>query len=326
MSVFFRLDYLKRMSILLFAGRDFLSMADLSRDEIQGLLDLGINLKAQAREHTLKELLAAKVIGLLFEKPSTRTRASFETAVYQLGGQAMYLRADELQLARGEPLKDTARILGAYLSGIVIRTYAHQTLTEFAEYAPVSIINALSDLEHPTQVLSDMLTIQEVKGRLSKLRFVWVGDGNNVCNSWLLGGATMGMNLVISCPRGFEPDKSATAKAQKLADTSGGTIEFVRDPKKAVANADILYTDVWISMGQEKGARTKQQKFKPYQVNAKLLSKAGSGVSVMHCLPAHRGLEITDDVLEGSSSIVWKQAENKLHGARAVLAAFLSVS
>jgi ornithine carbamoyltransferase len=274
----------------------------------------------------MKESLVGKVIGLLFEKPSTRTRASFETAVYQLGGQAMYLRADELQLARGEPLKDTARILGAYLNGIVIRTYGHQTLIEFAEYAPVPIINALSDLEHPTQVVSDMLTIQEVKGPLSNLRFVWIGDGNNVCNSWLLGGATMGMDLVVSCPKGFEPDKSVTAKAQKLADVSGGTIEFVRDPRKAVDQADIIYTDVWISMGQEKGARRKEQKFKSYQINSKLLSRAGSRVSVMHCLPAHRGLEITDDVLEGANSIVWKQAENKLHGARAILAAFLSVS
>ncbi len=301
-------------------------MGDLSRAEIQGLLDLGLNLKVKARDRTMKESLVGKVIGLLFEKPSTRTRASFETAVYQLGGQAMYLRADELQLARGEPLKDTARILGAYLNGIVIRTYGHQTLIEFAEYAPVPIINALSDLEHPTQVVSDMLTIQEVKGPLSNLRFVWIGDGNNVCNSWLLGGATMGMNLVVSCPKGFEPDKSVTAKAQKLAEVSGGTIEFVRDPKKAVDDADIIYTDVWISMGQEKGAKRKEQKFKSYQINAKLLSRAGSQVSVMHCLPAHRGLEITDDVLEGANSIVWKQAENKLHGARAILAAFLSVS
>ena len=301
-------------------------MGDLSRTEIQGLLDLGLDLKMKAREGTMEESLAGKVIGLLFEKPSTRTRASFETAVYQLGGQAMYLRADELQLARGEPLKDTARILGAYLNGIVIRTYGHQTLIEFAEYAPVPIINALSDLEHPTQVVSDMLTIQEVKGPLSNLRFVWIGDGNNVCNSWLLGGATMGMNVIVSCPKGFEPDKSVTAKAQKLADLSGGTIEFVRDPKKAVDHADIIYTDVWISMGQEKGAKRKEQKFKSYQINAKLLSRAGSEASIMHCLPAHRGLEITDDVLEGANSIVWKQAENKLHGARAILAAFLSVS
>ncbi len=310
----------------MFAGRDFLSVADLDGKELEDLLELGLKMKADAKAGMLKAELAGKVIGLLFEKPSTRTRASFETAVYQLGGQAMYLRADELQLARGEPLKDTARILGAYLNGLVIRTYAHQTLVEFAEYAPVSIINALSDLEHPTQIVADMLTIREVKGRLSNLRFVWVGDGNNVCNSWLLGGAAVGMNLVISCPKGFEPIKSMVRQAEKVAERSGGTVNLVSDPKKAVADADVIYTDVWVSMGQEKGAKGKERKFKDYQINSKLVSKAGSGVSVMHCLPAHRGLEITDEVLEGPDSIVWKQAENKLHGARAVLAAFLSVS
>jgi ornithine carbamoyltransferase len=314
------------LKTLLFAGRDFLSVADLSGTELEALLDLGLKLKADARAGSLKPDLTGKVIGLLFEKPSTRTRASFEAAVYQLGGQAMYLRADELQLARGEPLKDTARILGAYLNGLIIRTYAHQTLVDFAEYAPVSIINALSDLEHPTQIVADMLTIREVKGVLSNIRFAWVGDGNNVCNSWLLGGAAVGMNLVISCPKGFEPDKSVVKAGEKLAERSGGTINFVRDPNKAVDNADIIYTDVWISMGQEKGAKAKERKFKNYQINSKLVSRAGSGVSVMHCLPAHRGLEITDEVLEGPNSIVWKQAENKLHAARAVLAAFFSVS
>lgn len=238
----------------------------------------------------------------------------------------MYLRADELQLARGEPLKDTARILGSYLNGLVIRTHGHQNLEEFANYSPVPIINALSDLEHPTQIIADMLTIHEVKGALSNLRFVWLGDGNNVCNSWLLGGATMGMKVVVSCPKGFDPPKPVVDSAQILAKRSGGSVELVRDPKKAVEAADIVYTDVWVSMGQEKGAKQKERKFKPYQLNGKLVSRAGSNVSVMHCLPAHRGLEITDDVLEGPSSIVWKQGENKLHGARAVLAAFLSVS
>jgi len=309
-----------------FAGRDFLSIDNLDRTEIEGLLDLGLKLKTEAKEGALKQSLIGKVIGLLFEKPSTRTRASFETAVYQLGGEAMYLRADELQLARGEPIRDTARILGGYLNGIIIRTYGHQVLLDFAEYSPVPIINALSDLEHPTQIVSDMLTIREVKGTLSDLRFVWLGDGNNVCNSWLLGGAIMGMKLVVSCPKGFEPEKSFVIRARKLASASGGTIEFIRNPKKAVDSADVVYTDVWVSMGQEKSAKSKVRKFKAYQINSKLLTKAASNVSVMHCLPAHRGFEITDEVLEGPHSIVWKQAENKLHGARAVLTAFLSVS
>jgi len=300
-------------------------MGDLTPGDTQSLLELAIKLKSDAKQGMFKHSLSGKVIGLLFEKPSTRTRASFETAVYQLGGQAMYLRADELQLTRGEPLKDTARVLGTYLNGIVIRTYAHQTLVEFAEYAPVPIINALCDIEHPTQVISDMLTILEAKGKLSGLKFAWVGDGNNVCNSWLIGGASMGMNLVVCSPKGYEPDESMLQRARKLAKGSGGVVELEGNPQKAAEGADVLYTDVWVSMGQEQGAKKKELKFKPYQINEKLVQKAKLDVSVMHCLPAHRGLEITDGVLEGPRSIVWQQAENKLHGARAILAAFLGV-
>jgi len=297
-------------------------MRDLGPDELRSLLELAVKLKVESKSGTRP--LSGKVIGLLFEKPSTRTRASFETAVYQLGGQAIYLRADELQLARGEPLKDTARVLGSYLNGLVMRTYAHENLVEFAEFAPVPIINALSDLEHPTQVISDMLTIIEVKGKLPGLRFVWLGDGNNVCNSWLLGGAMMGMNVVVSCPKGFDPAKSMITSARKLAAESGGEVELIRDPDRAVEGADILYTDVWVSMGQEKGGMAKEKKFRAYQLSSNLVSKARGDCSVMHCLPAHRGLEITDDVLEGKKSIVWRQSENKLHGARAVLTAFLT--
>jgi ornithine carbamoyltransferase len=287
-------------------------------------MELAIKLKSDSKQGPLPHLLSNNVVGLLFEKPSTRTRASFETAIYQLGGEAMYLRADELQLSRGEPLKDTARILGGYLNAVVIRTYAHQNLVEFSEYAPVPIINALSDLEHPTQIVGDMLTVLEAKGKLSGLRFVWVGDGNNVCNSWLLGGSQMGMNFVVSCPEGYEPNKPIMSKARQFAKESGGTVELVTNPTKAAEGADVLYTDVWVSMGQEKGAKRKEGVFKPYQINAKLVSRAKPDVSVMHCLPAHRGLEITDEVLEGPRSVVWMQAENKLHAARAVLAAFLS--
>jgi ornithine carbamoyltransferase len=307
----------------LFAGRDFISISDLGPGELRSLLELAVKLKAESKSGA-RRTLSGNVIGLLFEKPSTRTRVSFETAAYQLGGQVIYLRADELQLARGEPLKDTARVLGSYLDGLVMRTYDHENLVEFADYAPVPIINALSDLEHPTQVISDMLTILEAKGKLSGLRFVWLGDGNNVCNSWLLGGAMMGMNVVVSCPKGFDPAKLMVASAQKLAAESGGEVELVRDPDRAVQGADILYTDVWVSMGQEKGGRAKEKKFKAYQVSSNLVSEARDDCSVMHCLPAHRGLEITDDVLEGKRSIVWRQSENKLHGARAILTAFLT--
>jgi len=298
-------------------------MRDLGPDELRSLLELAVKLKGGFTSSGTPSLLG-KTIGLLFEKPSTRTRVSFETAAYQLGGQAIYLRADELQLARGEPLKDTARVLGSYLNGLVMRTYAHENLVEFAEFAPIPIINALSDLEHPTQVISDMLTITEVKGKLPGLRFVWLGDGNNVCNSWLLGGAMMGMNVVVSCPKGFDPARSMITSARKLAAESGGEVELIRDPDKAVEGADILYTDVWVSMGQEKGGMAKEKKFRAYQLSSNLVSKARGDCSVMHCLPAHRGLEITDDVLEGKKSIVWRQSENKLHGARAVLTAFLT--
>lgn len=286
-------------------------------------MDLAVRLKSDSKQGPVEHRLTGKVVGLLFEKPSTRTRASFEMAVYQLGGQAMYLRADELQLSRGEPLKDTARILGSYLNGLVIRTYAHQNLVEFAEYAPVPIINALSDLEHPTQIIADMLTVLEAKGVLQGIRFVWVGDGNNVCNSWLIGAATMGMNIVVSCPKGYDPNKRILEEARALAKSSGGSVSLVRDPVKAVDGADVMYTDVWVSMGQDKEAKKKVRAFKSYQINSKLVSKAKPDVAVMHCLPAHRGLEITDEVLEGPQSIVWQQGENKLHGARAVLAAFL---
>ena len=220
-------------------------------------------------------------------------------------------------------MKDTARILGGYLNAVVIRTYAHKNLVEFAEYAPVPIINALSDLEHPTQIIADLITVYEAKGKLSGVKFVWVGDGNNVCNSWLLGGARMGMNMVVSCPKGYDPDRQVLGKARQYAKESGGTVELIMNPARAAEAADVVYTDVWVSMGQEKGAKSKERTFRPYQINAKLVSKAKPDVSVMHCLPAHRGLEITDDVLEGPRSVVWQQAQNKLHAARAVLAAFL---
>lgn len=299
-------------------------MSDLNREEIDSLLKLALKLKTESKTSGNSPILSKNVVGLLFEKPSTRTRAGFESAIYQLGGQAMYLRSDELQLSRGEPLKDTARVLGAYLNCIVIRTYAHQNLVDFANYAPVPIINALSDLEHPTQIVGDMLTILETKGRLSGLRFVFVGDGNNVCNSWLLGGAIMGMEVVVTCPKPCQPTKSVLADAKRLAKESGGSIEITPNVNEAVKQADVLYTDVWISMGQEKSAKTKGKKFKAYQLNSKLAEKANPECSIMHCLPAHRGEEITDEVIESEKSIVWQQAENKMHSARAVLAAFLT--
>lgn len=304
-------------------GRDLLSMADLSRQEIGDILRTAGELKRRFSERKLEPILANKVIGLLFEKASTRTRASFEAAVAQLGGTAMYLRSDELQLRRGEPIKDTARVLGSYLDGLVIRTYEHETLQEFAAHSDIPIVNALSNLEHPTQIVCDMFTITEVKGSLEDLTLAWIGDGNNVCNSWLLGGSAVGMDLVIACPKGYEPDKSILQRAQEICLETGGAIRIVRSPKEAASKASILYTDVWISMGQEKEAKKREQAFRGYRIDSALLRHAPGDALIMHCLPAHRGMEITDEVLEGPRSIVWRQAENKLHGARGILASLI---
>ena len=299
-------------------GRDILSVSDLSREEIFSFLEKTKELKMSVRHG--KDLFPGMILGLLFEKPSTRTRASFEAAMMQLGGEVIYMRPDELQLGRGEPIRDTARVLTEYLDALVLRTYKHDTLKEFARYCDIPVINGLSDLEHPTQILCDLYTILEAKNKLEGLNLTWIGDGNNVCNSWLLGASIMGINIRVTTPMRYEPNRDILEKAGELADKSGSKIEIARNPKKAARNADILYTDVWISMGQEEEAENRVRAFQGYQINSDLLKVAKEDVIVMHCLPAHRGMEITEKVLEGSRSIVWKQAENKLHGAKAILA------
>ncbi len=263
--------------------------------------------------------MSGSAVGLLFEKPSTRTRTSFEVATLKLGGAPVYLSASELQLSRGEPVKDTARILGSYLDVIVGRVYSQDTLVEIAARSGRPVINALSDTEHPTQAVSDLLTIKEVKGALRGTTLAYVGDGNNVCNSLLLAGALTGMNVLAASPEGYEPKAPLVEKAKSLAKKTGGSIEVVRDPKYAVAAADVVYTDVWVSMGEEKEEEERHRAFKSYQVNSGLMKSAPKGAVVMHCLPAHRGLEITDDVLEGKQSVAWLQGENKLYGAAASL-------
>ena len=298
-------------------GRDILSVSDLSREEIFFFLEKTRELKTSVKQR--KGTLSGRILGLLFEKASTRTRASFEAAMGQLGGEVMYMRPDELQLGRGEPIKDTARVLTEYLDALVVRTHKHETLKEFAKYCDIPVINGLSDREHPTQILCDLYTILEARDRLEGLNFAWIGDGNNVCNSWLLGAGIMGMNISVATPEGYEPNKDILKRAKDLADKSGSKIDVTRDPKEAARNADILYTDVWTSMGQEEEAEERRKAFRGYQINGNLLKVARKDVTVMHCLPAHRGMEITEDVLEGSRSIVWRQAENKLHGAKAIL-------
>jgi ornithine carbamoyltransferase len=299
--------------------KSFLSVSDISKLELDRVLSRSKAIKTVVKRGRSLVTLKGKIAGLLFEKPSTRTRTSFEVAARRLGGDSIYLAANELQLSRGEPVKDTARILGGYLDGIVARVYAHDTVVQLAKYSKVPVINALSDLEHPTQIVSDLFTVQEVKGKLKGLKLAYVGDGNNVCNSLLLGGALEGMSIAVACPAGYEPNLTILKDAEKMSRTSGGNIDVSHDPLEAAKDADLLYTDVWVSMGDEASKEKRMKDFDGYQINDDLLRVAKKDASVMHCLPAHRGLEITDDVIEGRQSIVWQQGENKLYGAASLL-------
>ncbi len=297
----------------------FLSVNDASKQDIDKILARAKTIKTTINRGRSLTTLNGKIVGLLFEKPSTRTRTSFEVAARRLGGESIYLAANELQLSRGEPVKDTARILGGYLDGIVARVYAHDTVAQLAQDSGVPVVNALSDLEHPTQIISDLFTIQEAKKKLKGLNFAYIGDGNNVCNSLLLGAATEGMDISVACPEGYEPNKTITRQAEERAESTGSAVKIVHKPEEAANGADVLYTDVWVSMGDEATKEKRMRDFQGYQINSDLLLLAKKDVSVMHCLPAHRDLEITDDVIEGRQSIVWEQGENKLYGAAAVL-------
>ena len=297
----------------------FLSVTDISQPEMVKVLSRAKRIKSAVKQGNPSTSLKRKIVGLLFEKPSTRTRTSFEVAARRLGGESIYLAANELQLSRGEPVKDTARILGGYLDGIVARVYAHDTVVQLAEHSGIPVVNALSDLEHPTQIVSDLFTIQEEKGKLKGLKLAYIGDGNNVCNSLVLGTALMGMRASVACPQGYEPEVAILKRAEERCRTTGGTVQVVHDPAEAAEGADVLYTDVWVSMGDEATKEKRTHDFNGYQINSELLRVASKDVSVMHCLPAHRGLEITEDVIEGDRSIVWQQGENKLYGAAAVL-------
>ncbi|HVP16037.1 MAG TPA: ornithine carbamoyltransferase [candidate division Zixibacteria bacterium] len=303
--------------------RSFLSVRDASRQDLDLIFERTKELKAEIRERENINSLKNRIVGILFEKPSTRTRTSFEAATLRLGGQALYLPSSELQLSRGEPVKDTARILGGYLDAIVARVYAHDTVVQLSKYSKIPVINGLSDLEHPTQMVCDLFTILEVKGELEGLTLAFIGDGNNMCNSWLLGAAAVGMNMVAACPNGYHPDKGIFEKAKKIAKKTGVELKIVKSPKDAAQEADILYTDVWVSMGEEKEKARRLKAFKGYQINSALVKAAAKDAIVMHCLPAHRGLEITDDVIEGKQSVVWTQGENKLYGAAGILDFFL---
>ncbi|MBF0555257.1 MAG: ornithine carbamoyltransferase [Nitrospirae bacterium] len=291
--------------------RDFLTIKDFTPSEIAAVLDRATDFKSGKAAG--KQPLLGRSIGMLFYKTSTRTRISFEVGIYQLGGQPVYIRPGESQLSRDETIADTARVFSRYLSGIVIRTFEHKIAAGFAEYASVPVINGLTDTHHPCQILADLMTIKERKGTLKDIKIAYIGDGNNVANSLIEGAAQMAMDLTVASPEGYEPVPDI------LKDTRG-RITIVRDPKEAAAGADVLYTDVWISMGDKQDeAADKQLKFTAYQINDQLLSYARPDCIVLHCLPAHRGQEITNSVIEGPQSAVFDQAENRLHTQKAVL-------
>ncbi|VAX33426.1 Ornithine carbamoyltransferase [hydrothermal vent metagenome] len=293
--------------------RDFLRLWDFSSEEINSIVERAIDLKAGADANRCP--LTGKSMWLLFEKPSTRTRISFEVGIYQLGGQSIYMKPSEIQIGRGESTADTARVLSRYLNGIIIRTFEHTKLEEFAANSDVPVINGLSDLHHPCQVLADLMTIKEKKGELEGIKVAYIGDGNNVANSLMEAAGRMGLVLNIACPEGYEPDLDILEQAR----SGKGEIIVLRDPKEAAGRADVIYTDVWVSMGQEDSAEKKRSKFSAYQVNSSLLACAKKDVIVMHCLPAHRGEEITDEVIDGPQSVVFDQAENRLHTQKALL-------
>ncbi len=305
-------------------GHHLLSLKDFTREEIQLILETSAELKRHRYRGDLGISLVGKSVGMVFERPSTRTRVSFEVAINELSGDSLFLSSQELQLSRGEPIPDTARVLSRYLHGIVIRATSHDHVMELAEYSTVPVINALTPKYHPCQGLADLLTIREKLHELDGLKLAYIGDGNNVCHSLMLGGATMGLEVTVATPTGFEPDPKVIKIARERAEQNMAQVEITNDPKAAAEEADVLYTDVFVSMGQDAERKKRLAAFLPaFQLNEALVKLAAPHCIVMHCLPAHRGEEITDGVIEGPHSVVWDQAENRLHTAKAVLALLL---
>ncbi|MGC8676349.1 MAG: ornithine carbamoyltransferase [Candidatus Micrarchaeia archaeon] len=297
-----------------------ISITDVDSKTFIGIVNKALEYKRTLRNPKAPKPLAGKFIALFFEKPSTRTRSSFEIAAESMGAKAIYLPSSELQTSRGEPVKDVARMFSGWFDAIVARVRKHETLEELAQYSGLPVINALSDIEHPTQVISDFMTLLEVKKRLKGLKLAFIGDANNVARSLALGSALVGMDFAIATPKGYSFDSATISRAEELAKASGSEIIMTNSPAEAAEGADVLYTDVWVSMGQETEARKRMHDFKNFQINAALLKLAKSDAVVMHCLPAHRGLEITEQVLEGKQSVAWLQGRNKLYGAASALA------
>lgn len=302
-------------------GKDLLSIHDLSQAEFTEILETAARLKMELKAGIPHPILKGKTLAMIFEKSSTRTRVSFQTGIFQLGGQGIFLSTRDIHLGHGEPVKDTARVLARYVDGIMIRTFAQSEVEEFAKYADVPVINALTDLLHPCQVLTDLLTMQEYKGKdLKGLHFAYIGDGNNMANSYLYGCAKAGIHCTIACPEGYEPDAQVLANAKEDAKATGAELKIVRDPAEAAKDADVLATDTWTSMGEEAEREVREKVFQGYQINKDLLSVADKKAIVLHCLPAYRGKEITEDVLESYANVIFDEAENRLHTQKAIMA------
>lgn len=303
--------------------RDLISIRDLGREEIEAFFTLATDLKRRLQQNEAHPLLPGKTLALIFEKPSLRTRVTFEVAMTQLGGHAIYLAPQDIRLGERETVEDGARNLSRWVDGIVARTFDHGLVERLAQYATVPVINGLTNLVHPCQVLGDMYTLREKRGRLEGLRVAFIGDGNNVCNSWLYGAAKMGIHLTVACPKGYEPHRDVLAKARAELEATQASLEIIHDPMRAAKGADVVYTDVWTSMGHEEQRAKRMRDFQGFQVNQTLLKSARTDAMVMHCLPAHRGEEITDEVMDGPHSIILDQAENRLHVQKAILVKLL---
>jgi ornithine carbamoyltransferase len=304
-------------------GRDFLRVNDWAPDELLFVLELADRLKARQREHIDHRHLEGRTLGMIFQKPSTRTRVSFEAGMFHLGGTALYLAAGDLQLGRGETIKDTARVLSRYLDGIMIRTFAQADVDELAAHADIPVINGLTDEFHPCQALADVMTIRERLGEFDGVRVAYLGDGNNVCHSLMVACAKLGMDFVAATPEGYEPAETVVGWAREAAETSGGSVELGQDPRAAAHGADVLYTDVWTSMGQDEEREQRVRDLEAYRIDEALVALASERSIVLHCLPAHYGEEITEDVLYGPRSAVWDQAENRLHSQKALMASVI---
>ncbi len=300
--------------------RHFLRLRDYTKHELDGLLALAADLKSKQKNGVAHHLLKGKTLAMIFEKASTRTRISFEVGIFQLGGHGLFISSANSQMGRGEPIKDTARVMARYCDGVMIRTFGQEIVDEFARYSGVPVINGLTDLYHPCQILADLQTVIEQKGGYQGLKFAWVGDGNNMANTWIEAAAILGFDLTLACPKGYEPDREVWEWAQAHGTSR---ITITEDPEEAVRDAQVINTDVWASMGQEAEQKQREQAFQGYCVDDRLLSLADPACIVLHCLPAHRGEEISDSVIEGRHSVVWDEAENRLHIQKAIMATLM---